>query len=67
MGNLIELLAEEEHKRWMQRTKTLLAREPLLPETRKRWKACMIPYAELSEEMKEYDREFARKIIGLIQ
>ena len=33
----------------------------------KRWEEeCFMPYEELSEEMKEYDREYARKVLEII-
>lgn len=32
-----------------------------------RWNKLWIPYNELSEEMKESDREYARKVLGVIK
>ncbi len=62
--NLIDRLAEIEHRQWIQWAKTLLEKEPGISEERKtRWKSLMVPYAELSEEWKEYDREWARHML----
>jgi hypothetical protein len=58
---LIERLAEIEHKQWIQWAKTLLEKEPgISKERRERWEKLFVPYHELSEEWKEYDREWAR-------
>lgn len=38
-----------------------------LTEKLERWESLWIPYEELSEEMKEEDRTYARKILKLIE
>lgn len=59
---VVELLAELEHDQWMEWAKTLMEKEPgLTPERVARWKTYMVPYAELTEEVKEFDRIWARK------
>ena len=64
----LEILAEIEHEQWMAWAKTLYEKEPLLSlERRQRWHDCFKPYAELSEEMKEHDRVWARKVIRAIE
>ena len=60
---LIERLAELEHNQWMAWAKRLMETETLSPERIERWKSCMVPYADLTEEMKEFDREWARKAL----
>lgn len=61
---LLEHLAAMEHKQWMQWAQTILDTEPGLSERRrKRWKELMVPYEQLPEEWKEYDREWAKKVI----
>ena len=62
LGELLDLerLAELEHEQWMFWTK-LLANE-VSEELRKKWEKSWIPYGELSEEMKEQDRVWARKV-----
>lgn len=53
------------HELWMGWAKTLIASEPGLSQERKeRWeKECFKPYDELSEEMKNLDRKFAKQIV----
>lgn len=61
----IEKISEEIHNMWMQWAQHVLATEPLISEERtKRWKEeCFKPYEELSETMKQRDRDFAIKIL----
>lgn len=63
---LLEKLAEIEHNQWMKWASTLMAKENLSPERIERWKKDMVPYAELSEEVKEYDRKWARLSLALL-
>lgn len=61
----IELLSEHIHEYWMSWAKRLIENEPNLSEERiKRWEEeCFKSYSNLSEEMKEKDRKFARAIM----
>lgn len=60
---LVEALAEFEHEQWMAWARNLLEKEPNISEARKqRWAGLLVPYADLSEEMKEADREWARGV-----
>ena len=64
---LIEQLAELEHQQWCHWAQSLLANEPhLSPVRADRWRKEMIPYHALSEERKELDRVWARRVIALI-
>lgn len=63
MDNLLETLAEIEHKQWIEWSKTVAKQETISKERLDRWESCWIPYKDLSEEMKEFDRVYARKII----
>lgn len=65
---VIETISEDIHNMWMRWAKNLLAIEPHISEERiKRWtNDCFKPYAELSEEMKQLDRDFAKKILKRI-
>lgn len=64
---LIEQLAEIEHDQWMSWAKNLMENETLSEDRIKRWTdECMMSYDELSEEMKEFDREWARKVVECI-
>ncbi len=53
------------HEMWMHWASNLLKTEPAISKIRKdRWiKECFVPYEELTIEMKELDRSFAKKII----
>jgi gas vesicle protein len=80
MKNKLEELAELEHEQWMKWAKNLL---PTLKkivndfdkdtkndiEKRiKRWKEeCFKDYKDLTEEMKEFDREWARKVLKIVE
>ncbi len=57
----VERLAEIEHAQWMAWARTLMDEEPgLSQERRERWQDMMVPFDKLSDEIKEYDREWAR-------
>ena len=59
----IEPLSELEHKQWIYWSKSIANRGEISAETLKRWQKCWIPYSELTEEQKEYDRIWARKVL----
>lgn len=60
---LLEAVAEFEHEQWMAWAKNLMDKEPGISDDRKeRWSKLFVPYSELSEEMKEADREWARAV-----
>src|SRR3984957_2244465 len=61
---LLETLAMLEHEQWMQWAKTILMSEQISVERRNRWIECFQPYHELTEEQKEHDRIWARKIMA---
>lgn len=67
MEDKIEQASEIIHELWMGWAKEMLDKEPhISDERRDRWtKECFIPYSELSEDMKELDRRFARKFQNL--
>lgn len=58
---IIEQLAELEHQQWVVWASTIMKQEPISEERRERWMKLFCPYSELSEEMKEHDRKWARK------
>lgn len=61
---LIDRLAEIEHRQWISWAKKLIETEPGLSKDRKdRWLKLFCPYSELSDEWKEYDREWARHML----
>ena len=59
--NTLEKLAEIEHQQWMEWSKSVAPE--VSKERRKRWEKLWVPYSELSEEMKEEDRKYARKAL----
>lgn len=64
---LLEQLAELEHDQWWKWAKTLMEKENLSPDRIARWKKDMVPYAELPEDVKEYDRKWARRVLDILQ
>lgn len=76
---LIERLAELEHKQWMEWSKSVLDEimgDPMktkaemrddIHELHQRWLEYWKPYSELPEEAKEKDREWARKVIQKLE
>lgn len=59
-----EAVAEAEHDQWMRWVQTIIRTEPgLSPERIARWVLYMVPYAMLSDDVKEYDRIEARKCL----
>lgn len=61
---LIEQLAKLEHDQWMEWSKSVS--KEVSEERLNRWKKLWIPYSKLSEEMKEEDRKYARKVLNLL-
>lgn len=64
---LIETLAEIEHEQWMEWAKSLQENEDLSEDRINRWEKLYIPYDELTDESKEDDRVYARKVIEAIK
>ena len=64
---LIEKLAELEHQQWWDWAKNILETEDITEERVKRWKENSFkPYKDLSEEQKDMDREWARKVLKIV-
>ena len=74
----LEKLSELEHDQWMKWATTLLDRmylatldrksmETFYIEMKTRWSVNLIPYSELPEKTKEYDREWARKVLEIMK
>jgi len=70
---LLESLAELEHDQWMEWAKGVLESEAeslteeISKERQERWQKLFVPYADLSEEDKEDDRKYARKVIARLK
>lgn len=64
---IVEELAELEHEQWMYWAKDILKTEDITEERAKRWeKESFKPYKNLTEEQKDMDREWARKVLKII-
>ena len=61
---LLERLAELEHEQWAAWARAVAA--DVSPQRRARWQAFFVPYAELTEEAKEEDRAWARKVLAIL-
>jgi hypothetical protein len=59
-------LAELEHDQWIEWAKNIIKSENISADRVERWKALFIPYSELSEEMKDLDRDWAKKALDII-
>lgn len=65
--SVLEELASIEHDQWMVWAQTILVTENISPEREARWKQYFVPYEELPEEVKEFDREWAWKVIDYLR
>jgi hypothetical protein len=63
---LLEKLAELEHEQWHEWSKSIYLNESLSALRITRWKRLWKPYNELTEEQKEQDRIWARKVLEII-
>jgi hypothetical protein len=61
---LIEELAALEHNQWLSWTGIVMSE--VSEERRERWKNYHVPYAELPEDVKSLDREWARKTLAIV-
>jgi len=65
---IIEELAELEHEQWIEWSKNISKTEGAISlERLGRWQKLWRPYAELTDEEKEQDRKWARKVIEIIK
>jgi hypothetical protein len=66
IDDLLEQLAALEHEQWARWTEHML--NNLTPDNIARWRQQIAtPYADLSEQEKESDREWARRILALLR
>jgi len=63
---LIEKLAALEHEQWTYWASAIEKSENISPERCARWKTSMVPYSELPDEVQEFDRIWARKVIEIL-
>ena len=64
-SELLEKLAEIEHDQWMEWSKGV-AKE-VSDERKARWEKYWVPYSDLTEEVKDMDRKYAKKVMKAIK
>ena len=63
--DLVEALAEIEHEQWMHWSQAVAPK--VLSGISDNWRSSWVDYAELTEDLKEADREWARKVVTLLR
>lgn len=63
--DLVEALARIEHDQWMHWSQAVAADVTAVP--RDKWQRSWVDYAELTEDLKEADRVWARKVVALLR
>lgn len=61
--SLLERLAEKEHDQWMHWSKYVADNHDIPDSLREKWEENWRPYSDLSDELKEKDRKWARKAL----
>jgi hypothetical protein len=64
--DLRELLAALEHEQWMAWANHIMDTEPISEERKNRWQHFMVPYADLDEITKEFDRVWADRVLHIL-
>jgi hypothetical protein len=66
--DFLEELAALEHKQWVAWSLSIANDKTVVlsDERLARWATLWIPYEDLSEEMKEHDRKWARKVLDVL-
>jgi len=62
---LMEALAEIEHEQWLHWSQAVAA--DVTATTRDKWQRAWVGYDELTEDLKEADRIWARKVVTLLR
>lgn len=66
--SILERLASLEHEQWWRWALNLMQTEPNISAERiARWKESMVPYAQLTEENKDHDRIWARRVLAILE
>lgn len=63
--DLVEALAKIEHEQWLHWSQASAAH--VSPPIRSKWQSSWVDYDELSDELKEADRVWARKVVNLLR
>lgn len=64
-ADLVEALAVIEHEQWAHWSRAVAEDVPAA--TRAKWRRSWMDYAELTENLKDADRVWARKVIALLR
>jgi hypothetical protein len=62
-----EILAKHFHNAWENWSQTIASEESITYSRFSRWENFWVPYEELDEEIKDYDREYADAVIDEIK
>lgn len=65
--HLVEALAELEHDQWVTWSKELAQTEKLSEDRLKRWKTLWVPCEKLPDDIKEFDKAYAKLVLAVIQ
>jgi hypothetical protein len=65
LDELIETLAEVEHQQWLHWSNAVAPE--VADATRQKWERSWIDYSHLTEEVKEADRVWARKVVAVLR
>ena len=65
LNDLIEALAEIEHEQWIHWSRAVAAKVP--EATHAAWQRSWVDYLELTDDVKEADRVWARKVIAVLR
>jgi hypothetical protein len=63
--NLVEALAKIEHQQWMHWSQSVASH--LSPTIRKKWEKSWTDYNKLTDDLKDADRVWARKVMTLLR
>lgn len=64
-NELVEALAEIEHAQWLHWSQAVAV--DVTAATRDKWQRSWVDYAELTDDLKEADRVWARKVLTLLR
>ena len=65
--DIIEKLAELEHKQWMYWSKAMASTEKLSVARLRRWKDLWRPYKDLPAKIRTQDRKWAKRVLKIVE
>ena len=66
-NKLLEKISELVHDIWVDWSRELSVSEHLSSKRLRRWGKCWVPYKELSPELKNLDRDIAKRFLDIIE